>query len=121
MNSIQPTQMPQMPQIQQMSQIQQIQQMPHKVSNELVKLDVEHQHHMQDIQLEIQRESNAWKSCCFSLHPASTKFFGKFIVSLSIIGVCTYQLIVNINNCAAQIGYSSLLSLIVGAWLNIVV
>jgi len=118
MNSMQTTQMPQ---IQQIQQIPQIQQMPHKVSNELVKLDVEHQHHMQDIQLEIQRESNAWKSCCFSLHPASTKFFGKFIVSLSIIGVCTYQLIVNINNCAAQIGYSSLLSLIVGAWLNIVV
>ena len=51
-----------------------------RVSNELVKLDVEHKHHMEDISLEIQRESQAWRSCCFQLHPASTKFIGKFTV-----------------------------------------
>jgi hypothetical protein len=91
------------------------------VSNELVKLDVEHTHHMEDVKLEIQRESHAWRSCCFQLHPASTKFIGKFTVSLIIIGLCSYQLIENINNCTAQIGYSSLLSLVVGSWLNIMV
>ena len=92
-----------------------------KVNNELVKLDVEHQHHIQDIKLEIEKEDRAWKSCCFSLHPASTKFVGKFLVSVMIIGLCSYQLIVNIENCTAQIGYSSLLSLVVGSWLNIMV
>jgi len=92
-----------------------------KVNNELVKLDIEHKHHMEDLSLEIQKEDRAWKSCCFNLHPASTKFIGKFIVSLIIIGICAYQLIVNINNCTAQIGYSSLLSLVVGSWLNIMV
>lgn len=94
----------------------------HKVEMpELVKLDVEHQHHIQDLQLEIEKEDRAWRSCCFNLHPASTKFFGKFAVSLTIIGLCSYQLIENINNCTAQIGYSSLLSLVVGSWLNIMV
>jgi len=92
-----------------------------KVQNELVKLDVQHQHHMQDVHLEIEKEDRAWRSCCFSLHPASTKFVGKFIVSLTIIGLCSYQLVVNIDNCTAQIGYSSLLSLVVGSWLNIMV
>lgn len=92
-----------------------------KVPNEIVKLDVEHQHHIDDVNLEIQRESQAWRSCCFQLHPASTKFIGKFTVSLIIIGLCSYQLIENINNCTAQIGYSSLLSLVVGSWLNIMV
>ena len=92
-----------------------------RLSNEIVKLDVEHQHHVEDVKLEIQRESQAWKSCCFQLHPASTKFIGKFTVSLIIIGLCSYQLVVNIDNCTAQIGYSSLLSLVVGSWLNIMV
>lgn len=92
-----------------------------KVVNEIVKLDVQHQHHLEDVKLEIQKEDNAWRSCCFNLHPASTKFIGKFTVSLVVVGLCAYQLIVNIDNCTAQIGYSSLLSLVVGSWLNIVV
>jgi len=92
-----------------------------KVQNELVKLDIQHQHHIQDVNLEIEKEDHAWRSCCFSLHPSSTKFVGKFAVSLIIIGLCSYQLVVNINNCTAQIGYSSLLSLVVGSWLNIMI
>ena len=84
-----------------------------KVPPDLVKLDIEHQHHVQDIELDIKKESYQWKSCCFNLHPASTKFIGKFIISLIIIALCSYQLVVNINNCTAQIGYSSLLSLVV--------
>lgn len=94
---------------------------PEKIANNIVKMDIEHQHHIQDVKLEIEKEDHAWRSCCFNLHPASTKFIGKLTVSLTIIGVCSYQLIVNIDNCTAQLGYSSLLSLIVGSWLNIVV
>jgi len=88
---------------------------------EIIKMDIEHQHHIQDLQLELIKEDNAWKSCCFHLHPASTKFIGKLTVSLIIIGLCSYQLIENIGNCTAQISYSSLLSLVVGSWLNIVI
>jgi len=88
-------------------------------TNELVKLDVEHQHHIEDVKLDIERESTAWKSCCFQLHPASTKFAGKLVISLVIIGLCSYQLVENTENCTAQIGYSSLLSLVVGSWLNL--
>ena len=31
-----------------------------KVNNQLVKLDVEHQHHVQDVKLEIEKEDHAW-------------------------------------------------------------
>jgi len=95
--------------------------LPDKLTNSIVKLDVEHKHHIEDTKLEIEKEDHAWRSCCFNLHPASTKFIGKLTISLIIIGVCSYQLVVNINNCTAQIGYSSLLSMVVGSWLNIIV
>jgi len=95
--------------------------LPDKLTNSIVKLDVEHKHHIEDTKLEIEKEDRAWRSCCFNLHPASTKFIGKLTISLIIIGVCSYQLVVNINNCTAQIGYSSLLSMVVGSWLNIIV
>lgn len=90
-----------------------------KPPSELVKLDVEHQHHIEDVRLDIEKESTAWKSCCFSLHPSSTKFMGKLTVSLIIIGVCSYQLIMTTDSCASQISYSSLLSLVVGSWINL--
>ena len=60
-----------------------------RVSNELVKLDVEHQHHVEDVKLEIQRESQSWKSCCFELHPASNKFETEYpAVRISIAAKC---------------------------------
>lgn len=90
-----------------------------QVDRELVKLDILHSHQLQDRKMDIEIEDHAWKSCCFSLHSNSTKFFGKFTVSLIIIGLCSYQLILNTENCTAQIGYSSLLSLVVGSWLNL--
>ena len=90
-----------------------------KPPNELVKAEQEHAFHIEDKRLEIERENTAWRSCCFDLHPASTKFVGKLTVSLIIIALCSYQLIMNINNCTAQISYSSLLSLVVGSWINL--
>lgn len=90
-----------------------------KVPNELVKTQMEHSFHVEDVKLEIEKESTAWRSCCFDLHPSSTKFVGKLMISLITIGVCSYQLIMNTENCSAQIGYSSLFSLVVGSWLNI--
>ena len=88
---------------------------------ELTKLTVQHNIDIEEKKIEIERENTAWKSCCFNLHPSSTKFFGKLIISLITISVCSYQLITNVDNCTAQLGYSSLLSLIIGSWLNIIV
>ena len=90
-----------------------------KVPNDLVKMDLEHQFHVDDVKLEIEKESTAWRSCCFQLHPASTKFAGKLTISLCMVALCSYQLITNTENCTAQIGYSSLLSLVVGSWINL--
>ena len=90
-----------------------------KVPNELVKAEMEHAFHIDDVKLEIEKESTAWRSCCFDLHPASTKFAGKLTISLCMVALCSYQLITNTENCASQIGYSSLLSLVVGSWINL--
>ena len=90
-----------------------------KVPADLVKAEMEHSFHVDDVKLEIEKESTAWRSCCFDLHPASTKFAGKLTISLCMVALCSYQLIVNTENCSAQIGYSSLLSLVVGSWINL--
>jgi hypothetical protein len=87
---------------------------------ELAKLTVQHNIDIEDKQIEIEKENIAWKSCCFNLHPSSTKFFGKLTISLIVISLCSYQLITNVDNCTAQLGYSSLLSLTLGSWLNII-
>ena len=88
---------------------------------ELAKITLQHNIDIEEKQIEIERENRAWKSCCFNLHPSSTKFFGKLTVSLLIIALASYQLITNVDNCTAQLGYSSLISLTLGAWLNIII
>lgn len=88
---------------------------------ELAKIVLQHNVDIEEKQIEIERENRAWKSCCFNLHPSSTKFFGKLTVSLLIIALSSYQLITNVDNCTAQIGYSSLISLTLGSWLNIII
>ena len=60
-----------------------------------------------------------WKSCCFQLHKESSLFFGKLAISIIVITLCSYQLVTNTDNCTVQIGYSSLLSLVVGSWLRV--
>lgn len=89
-----------------------------KPSNELVKLNIEHEHHLEDLRVEAEVESRKWKSCCFQLESESTKFFGKMTISLLTIAICAYQLIM-VKECAYQIGYSSLLSLVVGSYLKV--
>lgn len=89
-----------------------------KVDKELVKLDIIHEHTLQDRRLELEIEERKWKSCCFQLESESTKFFGKMTISLITIAVCSYQLI-TVKECSYQIGYSSLLSLVVGSYLKV--
>ena len=67
--------------------------------------------------LEFELEEKRFKSCCFDLHQESSNFFAKIAVSMSIIGLCSYQLITN-QDCSYQSLYSSLLSTIIVFWLN---
>lgn len=89
-----------------------------KVDKDLVKLDIIHEHALQDKRVEADIEQMRWRSCCFQLESESTKFFGKMLISLITMGVCSYQLIV-LKECQYQSLYSSLIGLVVGSYLKI--
>ena len=62
-------------------------------------------------------EESKWKSCCFEIHSASSVFFAKVGISLSVMALCGYQLI-TLKDCQYQSLYSSLLSSIITYWLS---
>lgn len=82
-------------------------------------LDIKEQHALQveDIKLKAEIEDKQWKSCCWNLHKESTLFFGKLLISILTIGLCSYQLIRNIDS-NSQALYSSLLSSVLTFWLS---
>ena len=88
-------------------------------NEKLFKMQLEHKMDMETKNQDVELTDRGWRSCCFELHKDSSLFFGKLIVSLTVIGVCSYQLINNTNNCTAQIAYSSILSLIIGTWMKV--
>jgi len=81
---------------------------------------IEEKAHLYEIEtkkLEIDIEEKRWKSCCFDIHQESSLFFAKMIISLSVISLCSYQLI-TLQDCEYQSLYSSLLSTIITFWLS---
>lgn len=86
-----------------------------QVNSDLIK----HQIDIESKEVEFAHQDKQWRSCCFSLHKESSIFFGKMTISLCGIAICAYQLINNSDNCTAQLGYSSTLSMIIGTWLRI--
>jgi len=72
---------------------------------------------IEDKKLDIEIESKRWQCCSFDLHQESSLFFAKLSVSLSIIILCSYQLI-TLKDCNYQSLYSSLLSSIITFWLS---
>ena len=89
-----------------------------KVDKELTKLEILHEHTVQDKKVDAEIEERRWKSCCFQLESESTKFFGKMIISLITMGLCSYQL-VTLKDCQYQSLYSSLIGLVVGSYLKL--
>ena len=77
----------------------------------------EHDMKIQDAKIMSELEEKQWKSCCFELHKESSLFFGKMVISLSVIALCSYQLI-TLKDCNYQSLYSSLLSSIITFWLT---
>ena len=92
--------------------------LPMKKDNTINPDLLKHTIEVENKQLEYEHQDKQWRSCCFSLHKESSVFFGKLVVSLATMSLCAYQLVQNTDNCTAQVGYSSTISLIVGAWLR---
>lgn len=81
------------------------------------RIEREHEMKIEDIKIENELLEKQWKCCSFDLHPESSLFFGKLIVSSLVIGLCTFQLI-SLKDCQYQSLYSSLLSSIITYWLS---
>lgn len=81
---------------------------------------MEHSFHIEDKRLEIEEHETdkTMRSCCFRCHKDGAYFVGKITTSILGIALCSYQLINN-NECAYQLSYSSLLGLILGTWLRL--
>ena len=72
---------------------------------------------VEQLKVEQEIEDKQWRSCCFSLHKESSLFFAKIAISVSVIMLCSYQL-VNLRDCNYQSLYSSLLSSVITFWLS---
>lgn len=63
------------------------------------------------------RNSRAeWKSCCYTIHPTSTKYFIQVAILASLIVYSATMLIVD-NRCESQRNYGSLLMVCLGVFL----
>ena len=65
----------------------------------------------------VELEEKKWRSCCFEIHSESSMFFAKIWISSLTIGLCSYQLITQVD-CSYQSLYSSLLSSVITYWLS---
>ena len=77
----------------------------------------EHEFKIQDVKLMNEIEEKQWKCCSFDLHPQSSLFFGKLLISCMVIILCAFQLI-TLRDCNYQSLYSSLLSSVITYWLS---
>ena len=77
----------------------------------------EHDMKVQDVKLMNEIEEQQWKCCSFDLHPQSSLFFGKLLISCMVIILCAFQLI-TLRDCNYQSLYSSLLSSVITYWLS---
>jgi hypothetical protein len=57
---------------------------------------------------------NTWRSCCFLFDKRAVIFFSQFGISISIMGLCIYQLITHHDDCDSNQLYSGLLTMLIG-------
>jgi hypothetical protein len=76
-----------------------------------------HLYEIENKKIDLEIEEKRWRSCCFDIHQESSLFFAKVTVSMSVVGLCGYQLIM-LQDCQYQSLYSSLLSTIITFWLS---
>jgi hypothetical protein len=92
---------------------------PYYPNDSIAIRKLEHTIDMDEKKIEIEQEEKKqnWRSCCFEIHADSSKFFAKLFVSTMVIALCIYQLI-NVQDCGSQHLYSSLLGIVLGAYLK---
>jgi hypothetical protein len=91
-----------------------------KPPNELVKAEMEHSFHIEDVKVdaEVEIQKRTLTSCCFRIDEKMSYFVGKITISLIIIALSSYELITNKGDCSTSIAYGGFLSTIIGFWLG---
>ena len=57
---------------------------------------------------------NKWTSCCITMDKRAVLFFSQLGISVSIMGLCIYQLITHHDNCDSNQLYSGILTMLIG-------
>jgi hypothetical protein len=85
----------------------------------LEEIKLNHQIEMENKEIEYKHDDSkdVIKSCCFELRQSSLTFFGKLIISIGVLSLCSYQLI-HLIDCSHQTLYSGILGIVIGAWIK---
>jgi len=91
-----------------------------KPPNELVRAEQEHAFHIEDVKVDadVEIKRRTLTSCCFRIDREMSYFIGKITISLLIVGLSSYELIMNKGDCSTSIAYGGFLSTIIGFWLG---
>jgi len=57
---------------------------------------------------------NKWTSCCITMDKRAVLFFSQLSISVSIMGLCIYQLITHYDDCDNNQLYSGILTMLIG-------
>jgi hypothetical protein len=57
---------------------------------------------------------NTWRSCCLLVDRRALLFFSQLGISISIMGLCIFQLINHHDDCDSNQLYSGLLTMLIG-------
>jgi hypothetical protein len=57
---------------------------------------------------------NTWRSCCLLVDRRALLFFSQLGISISVMGLCIFQLITHHDDCDSNQLYSGLLTMLIG-------
>ena len=82
----------------------------------LEEIKLNHQIEMENKEIEYKHDDkkDIMRSCCFEMRQSSLQYFGKLIISMGVLSLCSYQLI-TLTDCVHQTLYSGILGIVIGA------
>ena len=85
----------------------------------LEEIKLNHQIEMENKEIEYKHDDkkDIMRSCCFEMRQSSLQYFGKLIISMGVLSLCSYQLI-TLTDCVHQTLYSGILGIVIGAYIK---
>ena len=70
-----------------------------------------------EIERAVLENENVWRSSCFTADKRAVVFFSQLSITISVIGLCMYQLVKHHDDCDSNQLYSGILSMVIGIYL----